>query len=194
MRSVAFVSGNDHKAKEIIAMGKERGIKIAHIKLPKVEIQSDSNAEIAMKSAMEAYRNVKKPLIVDDSGLFIRSLGGFPGIYSAYVYKTVGIAGVLRLLHGARDRSAQYRTSFCYTDGKTTKLFEGANPGTISKRMMGARKLESGLASMPYDVIFIPKGYKKTFSMLSVNLKNRISSRSVAFNKFADFFLKSQKA
>ena len=187
MRQIAFVSGNANKAMEIIAMGRERGIAIRHVRLSKVEIQADNNTEIARRSAMEAYKAVKRPLIVEDSGVFIRALGGFPGSYTSYAYQTIGLKGILTLLDGVRDRSAQFRTTFCYTDGKATKTFEGVNVGTISKRIMGGRRFA-------YDMVFIPRGYRSTFSMLDLQLKNRISHRSIAFNKFADFFLKSQKA
>lgn len=187
MRSIAFVSGNANKAVEIAAMGRERGISISHVNLPKVEIQADSVTEIARKSALEAFRKVRRPLIVEDSGVFIRSLGGFPGSYTAYVYRTVGLKGVLALLDGKRDRTADFRTAFCYTDGRTTRTFEGVNVGTISKRIMGGRRFA-------YDMVFVPRGYRTTFSMMDLETKNRISHRAIAFNKFADFFLKSQKA
>ncbi|HVC58678.1 MAG TPA: non-canonical purine NTP pyrophosphatase [Candidatus Acidoferrales bacterium] len=186
MRSLAFVSGNLNKAAEIIAMGRERGISIRHVKMSKVEVQAETNTEIAIKSAREAYAKLKVPLIVEDSGISIDALGGFPGTYAAYAYSTIGLKGILTLLKG-KARGASFNTTFCYTDGKTTKTFVGVNRGTISAKIKGGRKFA-------YDMVFVPKGYGKTFSQLDLDVKNRISHRSIAFNKFADYFLKSQKA
>ena len=37
-------------------------------------------------------------ILVEDAGLFVDALHGFPGVYSSFVHSTIGNAGVLRLL------------------------------------------------------------------------------------------------
>ncbi|MDQ5875907.1 MAG: non-canonical purine NTP pyrophosphatase, partial [Thermoproteota archaeon] len=61
-----------------------------------VEIQSDSLEEIAREKAKAAFAKVKRQIIVEDDGLFIDSLSGFPGQYSSFVFKTIGNDGILK--------------------------------------------------------------------------------------------------
>ena len=54
--------------------------------LPDVpEIQSDSQEEVSIDKAQKYYELLKSPLVVMDSGLFIKSLKGFPGVYITYL-------------------------------------------------------------------------------------------------------------
>jgi XTP/dITP diphosphohydrolase len=41
---------------------------------------------------------VKQPIIIEDDGLFIKSLNGFPGQYSSYSFATIGNRGILKLM------------------------------------------------------------------------------------------------
>ncbi|WP_049900682.1 non-canonical purine NTP pyrophosphatase [Halococcus agarilyticus] len=86
------------------------------------EIQSDSLADIAARGAREAHAHAGEPVIVDDAGLFVDALGGFPGPYSSYVEDTVGIEGVGRLAARERDEDQDDRAAFrcviAYCDGE----------------------------------------------------------------------------
>ena len=81
------------------------------------EVQSDSLGAIAAHGAREAYRRVGEPTLVDDSGLFVRALGGFPGPYSSYVEDTVGVERTWRLAADEEDRAASFRCVLAYCDG-----------------------------------------------------------------------------
>ncbi|HET7323015.1 MAG TPA: non-canonical purine NTP pyrophosphatase, partial [Halococcus sp.] len=61
------------------------------------EIQHSSIGVVAAHGAREAYAHADEPVLVDDAGLFVDSLGGFPGPYSAYVEGTLGIERVQQL-------------------------------------------------------------------------------------------------
>ena len=45
---------------------------------------------MAITKARNAFFKFKKPVIIEDDGLFIDSLDGFLGPYSSYVFKTIG--------------------------------------------------------------------------------------------------------
>jgi XTP/dITP diphosphohydrolase len=47
---------------------------------------------------LEAFEKCGLPIIVEDAGLFVEALNGFPGPYSSYVYKTIGNEGLLKLM------------------------------------------------------------------------------------------------
>lgn len=87
--------------------------------LPDVaEIQSDSQAEVAIDKARKYYELLQHPLIVMDSGLFVESLGGFPGVYTKDVIQKVGAGKIARLLDPGANRAYTQRT-VVYFDGTT---------------------------------------------------------------------------
>ncbi|MFB6205262.1 MAG: non-canonical purine NTP pyrophosphatase, partial [Haloglomus sp.] len=55
------------------------------------EVQAPELGPIAARGAREAYRYAGEPVIVDDAGLFVETLDGFPGPYSSYVEETLGV-------------------------------------------------------------------------------------------------------
>ena len=103
LSDLLFVSSNIHKFKEAEAILDSFGISIQFFKSNLEEIQSNSIKEIASKKAQNAFSKCKKPLIVEDDGLYIDSLDGFPGPYSSYVHKTIGNQGILDLLKKNRN-------------------------------------------------------------------------------------------
>jgi XTP/dITP diphosphohydrolase len=103
-QSVFLRHSNIHKFNEARAVLAQHGLSAGMLRAKTVEIQSDSLSEIASASAQDAYKRCHLPLIVEDAGLFIDALKGFPGPYSAYVYKTLGNKGLLKLLENVQDR------------------------------------------------------------------------------------------
>ena len=95
---VFFASSNVHKYEEAEKILSEFGIKLEFFQTDLMEIQSDSLPEIALKKVLDAYDKCKKPVIVEDDGLFIDSLSGFPGPYSSYIFNTIGNNGILKLI------------------------------------------------------------------------------------------------
>ena len=93
-----FASSNNHKFEEAQRILSNLGLEINMFKTTLEEIQSNSMNEIAKRKALDAFRKIKKPVIIEDDGLFIESLDGFPGPYSSYVYDTIGNKGSMRLL------------------------------------------------------------------------------------------------
>lgn len=182
--SVFFVTGNIYKFEEARRVVESFGVKLEMRSLDVEEPQSDSLEYIASRRALEASRVLKAPLLVEDSGLFISSLGGFPGPYSSYVYRKVGCKGILRLLRGERNRDAYFKSvvAFTYSPQGNPILFRGFVHGTISNRIRGGR-------SFGFDPIFVPRGRFETFASMDVEEKNAISHRGRAFRAFARWFV-----
>ena len=172
-----FVSSNSHKYKEAKTILGSFGIKLGFFKLTLEEIQSISLKEIAEKKAKNAFSQCKKPVIIEDDGLFIDSLNGFPGPYSSYVFKTIGNKGILKLL--SSKRNAKFVSIITYCDKKTLKTFDAKLDGTIPKSQKGK--------GWGYDPIFIPKNSRKTFA--EINYKNELSHRFKALKKFSNWYL-----
>jgi len=146
-----------------------------------VEIQSDSLEEIAREKAKTAFAKVKRQIIVEDDGLFIDSLSGFPGQYSSFVFKTIGNDGILKLLAGSTKRSAYFLSMIAFYDGRILSISEGRVNGRITDRIT-----EGGWG---YDPIFVPDGTDLTFAELDES-KNEYSHRKRALEKFAQWYLK----
>jgi XTP/dITP diphosphohydrolase len=192
MSEIYFVSNNLHKYSEIKSILNDKiiGIDLKFCKQDIIEIQDEKIENIAMEKAKFAYNIVKKPIIIEDDGLFINSLNGFPGQYSKFVLKSIGNTGIIRLLKGFKDRSAYFKSIFVYNDGIIVKVFNGKIIGKISSTIT-----EGGWG---YDPIFIPlnRNNKKgiTFAKLSqTNKKNELSHRRIAFYKLIKWFNQNNK-
>jgi XTP/dITP diphosphohydrolase len=81
------------------------------------EVQAADLATVAAHGARAAYEHLGGPVIVDDSGLTVSALGGFPGPYSSFVEDTLGVERVWRLAEPEGDRSAAFRAVVAYCDG-----------------------------------------------------------------------------
>jgi XTP/dITP diphosphohydrolase len=182
-KMVFFATGNVHKFKEARVVLGEFGLAVGLLRMKAVEIQSSNLAQIASESAKDAYSRCHLPLIVEDAGLFIDGLKGFPGPYAAYAYKTRGNRGILKLMENAQDRSATFRSAIVFCDSGTMKCFEGEALGTLSLQ----EKMSTRKAAFGFDPIFQPLGSDKTFAEMSVEEKNRFSHRAKALRKFAEW-------
>ncbi len=92
----------------------ELGLTISRIKSKGSKVQSDDPGEIAKFAATETSKSAGSPLIVEDAGLFIASLNGFPGPYANYTYRKLGLRTILRMLEGSRSREARFESAVAY--------------------------------------------------------------------------------
>jgi len=120
---VLFASSNTHKYEEAEKILAEFGIKLGFFQTELVEIQDDSLAKIAVQKALNAYDKCKKPVIIEDEGLFIESLSGFPGPYSSYIFNAIGNNGILKLIGDNRDAQFVAIIAFCDTRKVRGNLF-----------------------------------------------------------------------
>jgi XTP/dITP diphosphohydrolase len=154
------------------------------------EIQDNFLSKIAMEKCLDAWRKCNKeksfrttkPIIVEDDGLFIDSLSGFPGPFSSYVFDTIGNNGILKLVGNKRDAQFVSIIAFCESPAQQM-IFESNVVGTISKNVQGE--------GWGYDPIFIPEKQNKTYAELAD--KNKLSHRYESLKKFANWFNNKQE-
>lgn len=187
MKKIYFVTSNVHKLSEANEIGRRYDILFEKIDVNVDEIRSESIEEIAKQKAIKSYEIVKKPIVVEDTGIFIECLQGFPGTYSAYVEKKIKNAGILKLMDDCENRKAKFISCVVLYDGKTLKIFNGECNGEIAKE-------ERGKYGFGYDPIFIPideKNVKKQTFGENFELKKMLSHRTKAFEKFCEFYVSS---
>jgi len=173
------VTGNKAKGEEALGILESLGVKARIVAMRRHEIQSESLEEVALHAARVAYATLRKPLVVDDSGLFIEALNGFPGPYSSYVYSKIGLWGILKLLEGLENRRACFKTALALIMPPLERIYTGQVCGTITVEPRG----EHGFG---FDPIFIPEGYTKTYAEMTREEKNRVSHRFKAYKKMVE--------
>lgn len=186
---VFFATGNIHKFNEAQSILSQYGVAVGMLKLKGDEIQSDSLKEIAEKSVQNAHKACRLPIFVEDAGLFIETLSGFPGPYAAYVYKTIHNSGILKLMEGEKNRKAIFQSliAFCDSQNPCEPLtFYGESRGEITL----TQRSEQGKSGFGFDPIFQPEGSVKTFAEMTIGEKNGFSHRANAIRKFAEWYIK----
>lgn len=176
---VKFATSNPHKVREANLVGKKFEIEFVQLREDYPEIRDEDVRMVARAGAGHVFNKIKEPVIVEDTGLFIDGLKGFPGAYSAFVFERIGNEGILRLLGDSQDRKAEFVSAIGYCDADGVKVFDGTVRGNIGTQI-------TGTAGFGYDSIFIPDGEEHTFGE-DPKLKAEVSHRKKAFESFCEF-------
>jgi XTP/dITP diphosphohydrolase len=185
MKTINFVTSNKGKFVEVKEKFKKIDYKVVQKDLGYPEIQTDSLEEVAQFGVKHLKNKITEPFILEDAGLFIDTLKGFPGVYSKYVFHTIGCKGILKLLEGIENRDAVFRSVYAYyRPGNNPTIFVGETEGTISSQEKG----ENGFG---YDPIFVCNGQTLTFAEMKIDEKNNYSHRGKAIEKLIDYLSKS---
>jgi len=177
MNTLYFITSNKGKLVELQERVHGLPITIRQHDLGYPEIQADCLEDVA-RFGIEwiQQRFPDHCFILEDSGLFIDSLHGFPGPYSKYVFYTIGLSGILTILSKRKqdERTAVFRSVIGYYSPNEKPIFiVGECPGIISTKIQGTN-------GFGYDPIFIPKGKTKTFGQMTTTEKNQCSHRGKA--------------
>ncbi len=175
-RKLFFVTSNPHKVEEV----KQFFPEIQQLNIELKEIRSDSFEEIAKAKLQEALEKIDEKnaiILVEDAGLEIEALNGFPGTYSAWVYKKIGCEGILKLMKDEKNRKAKFVAvvSAYIPDNEIIITTKGETEGYITEEKRGNK-------GFGYDPIFVPYNYPVTFAEDPV-LKNKLSHRLKAWTK-----------
>ena len=163
---INFATSNKNKLKEFRQI-LEPEIKVNHIKISYPEMRSDDPEEIARMFAEMLSNNLNKNIVVEDSGLFIKALNGFPGTCSAYIHKRIGLQGIIKIMEGVKDRECTYKSAVAYCEPKNNPIsFIGEEKGNVAEQIRGS-------FGFGHDPIFIPEGSNKTYGEMknSIGLK-----------------------
>jgi XTP/dITP diphosphohydrolase len=181
VKSIIFASSNRYKFREVKSLLSKFDTDVQFVEKNLNELQADSMEVIALNKSHHAFLEISKPLIVEDDGLFIEELNGFPGQYSAFVLKTIGNTGIIKLLRDTNHRNALFRSVIAFNNGIKALTFSGKTKGTIARNVT-----EGGWG---YDPIFIPENSEMTYGILEIRgRKESLSHRATALKKFGEWF------
>lgn len=178
---VRFITSNRGKFEELREIGKNFGVEVEWVEMEYLEPQGSDLEFVAMKSAETLSDEVEPPFFIEDSGLFIDALKGFPGVYSSFVFKTIGNEGILKLMEGVEDRKARFVCVIAFSNGSEVRTFTGEVEGAIAPEMRGNW-------GFGYDPIFEVNG--RTFAEMGEE-KNELSHRRKAAEKFFSWLAKN---
>jgi len=180
---VSFITSNENKFMEMKEFFNSNSLELEWIERSLPEIQANTLEEVVEYSLSQVgLENV----FIEDAGVFIDSLDGFPGVYSRYIYDTIGNKGILRLLEGEKNRTARFEAliGFKESNKEDIKLFKGVVKGSVSPSCKGNM-------GFGYDPIFIPEGFINTFGE-DKNLKSEMSHRIRAAEKLINYLQRNK--
>ena len=170
-----LVTGNPGKIAEArTALGAD--LEAVEIDLP--EIQSLDYREVLRFKAEEAWRRLGRPLVVEEAGLDLAALNGFPGPLVKWMLGAVGAEGIARTAVALGDVRAAARCFLLHKDGDREIVAEGRTEGTLVFPGRGSQ-------GFGWDPVFLPEGSNRTFAELTGAEKGAVSHRGKAWREMA---------
>ena len=203
MRTVWFMTGNAGKVREAKHALEPLGFYVQQLVIEGVDISEPQcdDLEIVARSKLE-QASIHLPsqndgLMVEDAGLFVDHLNGFPGVYSAYVLKTIGCEGMLRLMGAEPARGAEFQAVAALLIDGNVHVSRGICRGVLA---MNA----SGNEGFGFDPIFVPddvhiNGIEHstnglTFADVDLSVKEQFSHRRKALHGLIEQLSTSEPA
>lgn len=159
---IHFITGNSGKFATMKRYADAADINAIQKDLPLIEPQANTVEEISHSKAQQAFALLQKPLFVNDAGMYIDALNGFPGPYVKYAVQTIGVEGIQRLAEAMQDRCCRFVNTLTYIDDAGMKSFEGVTEGSLATEIDRNPKPLYFWSDM--ERIFIPEGRQKPFS------------------------------
>ncbi len=189
MDKLILASRNKNKIEEMKELVAHLGIEVfSALDFPDLEEVEEDKPTLegnALKKARYVNKQTGIPALSDDTGLEVEALDGAPGVYSArYAGEDAtyqdNVLKLLAALQGKSNRKAQFRTVVALVDGDKEYTFEGVCQGSIIEEQQGSK-------GFGYDPIFMPEDFAETFAQMDASIKNLISHRGKAVQKFVEF-------
>lgn len=158
-----FVTGNPVKYEEVSNFFAQYAphISIKQFDVDLAEIQTLDQRAIALDKARQAWNLLKKPILVDDSSVYFEPYQDFPGTMTKFVYKTLGLNGIFKLMETGDRMYIRIVLAFMYGDDAYS-LFEDTTHGIFDK----THRLDLHRTEAPFDTVFIPDGAVETVDIL----------------------------
>ncbi|MDR2078074.1 MAG: non-canonical purine NTP pyrophosphatase [Rickettsiales bacterium] len=192
VKTMFLASSNYSKIREISAIVENFGISLKSLLDLGLESPEESGKtfeENALLKARFGFEKTGLATIADDSGFCVKSLGGFPGIFSArFAEKNGGYHGAAKLLNEllkGEDKKSYFVTLVAFVGRNTSgRLEEHTFWGKVGGKFVYPPRGNNGFGYCPY---FMPVGSNVTYGEIDNLQRAENNQRSIALRKFADF-------
>lgn len=167
MKQIIFVTGNQMKVRHANEAVRDFGYAFIAKKLEIIEPREEEPEKVVIEKAIQAFAQLNSPLIVEDSGIFVESLNGFPKTFVHFVQDTIGVSGIIKLMQGIENRQAEFRQSLAYIAPNVEKpmvfsYIDGSY--TVADKVWTENPYGD---SAEFDKILIPPGETQPLCMFS---------------------------
>ncbi|OQB05887.1 MAG: dITP/XTP pyrophosphatase [bacterium ADurb.Bin212] len=134
---IYYVTKNKYKLAHAIEYTKRFGVDIEQYQTDIPEIQAPTVYEVVTHKALRAWDDLKRPLIVSDSGWEIPSLGGFPGPYMHEINNWFSPEDFLALMRDKKERTIILNHYIAVVLGGKVKIFTEQSRGRFINQPRG---------------------------------------------------------
>lgn len=182
MTKLYFVTNSRNKFEELEKIVKADRINLARYPLKIFELQTGDAEVLVKRKAFDAFKQIRRPLIVEHTMLQIDAFNQLPGPQTNYFYSQLGYQYIVEICEARRQFGANAESVFCYCDGKKYVIARAAEKGKI--------KRNDGLVgeAFEWDRIFCPESDnigKESYAEMK-HKKNTRSMRMKAWNKLKE--------
>ena len=163
-KQIIFVTGNEMKVRHANEAIVGTDFELVAQKLDIIEPRAEDPKDVVVEKALQAIKLINKPLIVEDSGIFIDYLNGFPKTFVHFAEETIGVKNIVKIMEGVENRKAEFRQSLAYIEPDMAEpiVFSYVDGNyTIADRVWEQQFDETS----DFDKILIPQGENKPLCM-----------------------------
>jgi non-canonical purine NTP pyrophosphatase (RdgB/HAM1 family) len=171
LQGVALVTGNLGKLAEARRLC---GAELEAVEMDLPEIQSLDLIAVLRAKGEEASRRLQRPLIVEETGLELAAMAGFPGPLVKWMLGAVGAEGIARAAIALGDDRVTARCALFLLGPGREVVAVGETRGRVSLPPRGDR-------GFGWDPIFVPDGQDRTYAQLRAEEKDLLSHRGRAW-------------
>lgn len=189
IKKITFITNNQRKLLHAQEVFDGLGWKVVSKKLDLIEPREEDPKKVSVEKAIQAFKMFRQPLMVEDSGIFIKSLNGFPKTFVHFVESSIGVENIVKMMDGVVDRTAEFRQSLSYIEPgmKYPKVFSYVDGGyKIADRVWKPK-----YKSHEFDRIMIPPGENKPLCMFDKKWRAKRDYESnkgtVHYQQLADY-------
>jgi XTP/dITP diphosphohydrolase len=181
---IYFVTSNvkkDSEARDYVKRlaGSTGAIELCTVNHPLQEILHRDIEVIVKNKALEAYKYLSLPCVVEHSGLFMDALSNLlPGGLGQIIWDAVGDR-MCDFLRSDDSRKATARSIIGYCDGRRVRLYVGETQGQVADKSRGQYVFN-------WDPVFIPDGSDQTYGEMGPEKKRATSPFVKAWKKFLE--------
>lgn len=179
-----YVTGNPSKFKLFAQfIPASAGIEFKQFAYNLIEEQIEDQQEIALSKAKQAWDQLKSPLLVDEVGVYFHKYNNFPGAFTKFVYKGLGLEGIYKLMEDGDSLSIELIVVYVFGESEY-KVFTTKVSGIFKKP--SDKKHDH---NAPFDLVFVPEGFDKSYVELEQlpKIYDEIYFRSLAMKKIIQF-------